>query len=109
MKLLPNRFPFNGTFSSVSLMACTWNLLKTTWGPTTKRPSGLEPYLKQVWMAEGNVANSNGMVMGKGVMGLSTLLLSRNVVVVMPKKSRTSVLVLLCKKRNSDVKYSHAK
>ena len=60
-------------------------------------------------MAEGNVANSNGMVMGKAVMGLSTLLLSRNVVVVMPKKSRTSVLVLLCKKRNSDVKYSHAK
>ena len=36
-------------------------------------------------MAEGNVANSNGMVMGKGVMDLSTLLLTRNVVALMPK------------------------
>ena len=75
---------------------CTCNLLKTTWGPTTKTISGLGPYLKQVQMAEGSVANRNGMVMGKGVMGLSTLLFSRNVA-VMPKKSRTSVWGLLCK------------
>ena len=96
-----NRFPLNGTFSSVSLTgmhnAHEDNLLKTTWGPTTKAISGLGPYLKQVPMAEGNVANRNGVVMGKGVMGLSTLLFSRNVVVVMPKKSRISVWGLLCK------------
>ena len=50
------------------------NLLKSRWGPTTKTPSGFEPYLKQVRMAEGNVANSNGLVMGKSLMDLSTLL-----------------------------------
>ena len=92
VKLLPKQVSFQRDL-----------LLRLTYGMsigTCSKPRGdLPQSVHLVWnpIPSRYVANSNGMVMGKGVMGLSTLLLSHSVVVVMPKKSRTSVWVLLCK------------